>query len=72
MLAHKYLIAGAKSNNFTITLVRIDMSKAFDTVNHNILLSKLEHYGICGTLLKWFESYLTDRKQHVFLNGHNS
>ena len=50
----------------------IDLRKAFDTVNHKILLKKLEHYGIRDQAFNWFESYLSDRKQYVFLNGESS
>ena len=43
----------------------IDLSKAFDTVDHKILLKKLQHYRIKGKNLSWFESYLTGRKQYI-------
>ena len=50
----------------------IDLKKAFDTVNHSILLRKLEHYGIWGIPLQWFHSYLSNRKQYVSVNGLSS
>ena len=52
--------------------VFIDLQKAFDTVDHNILVSKLEYYGVCGIAKSWLSSYLQDRKQFVTLNGFKS
>ena len=47
----------------------LDFAKAFDTVNHNILINKLEHYGIRGIPLDWFHSYLNERSQCVLVAG---
>ena len=49
--------------------VYLDLSKAFDTLDHNILVHKLKYYGIEGTSLRLFESYLNEGQQYVDLDG---
>jgi retron-type reverse transcriptase len=46
-----------------------DLKKAFDTVDHNILLKKLSKIGVCQAALKWFESYLSNRFQYVSIGS---
>ena len=56
------------NKNFTLGIF-VDFSQAFDTVNHNILLHKLENYGIRGNILKLLSSYLSNREQYVNYGG---
>ena len=69
-LVHK-ISQGFNDHNYTLGIF-LDFSKAFDTVDHTILLQKLEHYGIRGLALNWLTSYLTDRKQCVSINSESS
>ncbi len=52
--------------------IYIDFSKAFDTVDHQFILDKLENYGFKGQILKWLTSYLHNRQQYTVVNGKNS
>ena len=49
--------------------VFVDFQKAFDTVGHQILLTKLNHYAICRVSNDWFKPYLSNQNQHVSKNG---
>ena len=62
------ILKNQEENKLTIG-VFIDLSKAFDTLSYAILLKKLDKYGIRGTPLKWFESYLKERTMRVKVNS---
>ena len=61
----------ANSNNYFISIF-LDFSKAFDTVNHNILLQKMSNIGIRGIINDWFSSYLLNRKQYISIESSSS
>jgi len=65
-------IGQALNENKYCVGVFLDLKKAFEVVPHSILLKKLEKLGITGTALAWFESYLSNRTQKVYINKHLS
>ena len=65
-------VAHSIDNHSHLIGIFLDFSKAFDTINHDILIHKLYNYGIRGQALEWFRNYLQNRKQYVHLNGSNS
>ena len=65
-------IARTIQSNKTIHAAIVDFSKAFDKVPRRRLLTKLEYYGIRGSLLNWFESFLSQRTQSVLIEGASS
>ena len=50
--------------------IYLDLQRAFDTLNHQILLARMNNYGVRCTVHNWFTSYLTNRKRHTVI-GHN-
>ena len=68
-----FYVALSNENKDTIMTVFLDLSKTFETIDHNILLDKLSYYGIRGLALEWFRNYyLSDRTQFVSYKGNNS
>ena len=65
-------VTEAMANNKHVIGIFMDLSKAFDTLDHEILLKKLQVYGIRGVTLSWFRNYLLDRQQYVAVNGASS
>ncbi len=51
-------IYNSKSKCYKPCIMFLDIKKAFETVNHNILIEKLKYYGIGGTVINWFKNYL--------------
>ena len=62
-------VGKAIDEEMTTAGVFMDLSKAFDTIDHNTLMFKLNHYGFRGICYKWFKNYLSDRKQYVSYNS---
>ena len=65
-------VSDALDKKSTTVGVFIDLYKAFDTVDHTILLSKFDYYGIKGHAHEWFKNYLSDRLQFVEIGGGSS
>ena len=67
---HTKILDAIESKKISCSLF-LDFAKAFDTVNHEILLAKLNYYGIRGNALSWFKSYLNNTQQCVNIGGQN-
>ena len=65
-------IVSSLEKNMTTYAVFLDLSKAFDTIDHDILLHKLRFYGVRGVALEWFRNYLLGRSQYVSYYDMNS
>ena len=62
------LLVGINENQYTVATF-IDLKKAFDTINHSILIKKLPNFGLNNNIIRWVKNYLTNRKQKCTVNG---
>lgn len=72
LIEHQQQILSLLENGLQADVVYLDFAKAFDKVDYGILLRKLKVIGISGQLLRWLHSFLTDRRQTVFVSGYSS
>ena len=70
-MTHKWYEANDTRNTY-VRIVQLDFSKAFDLINHNILLDKLQVFGISAHILRWMAAFLLDRTQRVKIGNNNS
>ena len=66
--AQDTILSGVSRKQISLLLM-VDFSKAFNMVDHQIILHKLSNYGILGNALSWLNSYLSNRQQQVFIKG---
>jgi hypothetical protein len=72
LLHHFDVALESLTNNSDFDSIYLDYTKAFDKVDHKLLIRKLAFYGIHPKIIKWIESFLSDRKQAVVVDGHLS
>ena len=69
LLEHHHRVIATMENQGNADVVYLDFAKAFDKVDYGVLLHKLKSMGICGLMLKWLHSFLTNRKQSISVDG---
>ena len=72
LLSHTYSIFSSLVDGDSVDCIYIDYAKAFDKVDHNILIKKLNHYGVNCKYINWIQSFLQGRSQTVFVNTESS
>ena len=72
LLSHVEQIYKSLNNDDEVDVIYLDFAKAFDKVDHAVLLAKLGRYGIGGNALRWIKEFLLNRKQAVVVEGHKS